>query len=466
MPRGRTKKGRSRTARPSPRKPERPLLKAVDHGEPIAVSKSDVGAEGDRWVEPFLEANRAGLRRLEVRTEVRSSPELSVLLRPGSRIGAVPLVNPSTRRVATGLLIEPRFRWSALGAVFNTIGFSVEPSLGGAALVPGSAREVPPWLVAGPVIERIAGLLRHRRRGFVERSERRASPRGRVEWSRWATSHVARGDWTTFPCHFTEPDDDPELIASVRWTLARLADDLSAVAWSPPAKHLLSRAAELHAALGPGLHRRPAASPTNDDLSEWVSAALEAMTWVAEERGLGGSRSLDGMAWDLSIDAVWESWVASFAQALAGRTGLVSTPFQSARRALQWRGPARSMGSLAPDVELRGANRTVWIDAKYKEHLRLLSRKGWAGVSDDVRETHRADLHQALAYASLADVSQVDTVLMYPHLGEDDLAPATVSTVTSGRRRVRLLLASLPFGYRSPEHQERCLRSFRELLAA
>jgi hypothetical protein len=45
-------------------------------------------------------------------------------------------------------------------------------------------------------------------------------------------------------------------------------------------------------------------------------------------------------------------------------------------------------------------------------------------------------------------------------LGED-----TVATVTSGRRRVRLILASVPFGYRSPEHEETDLAAFRELLA-
>ena len=34
---------------------------------------------------------------------------------------------------------------------------------------PLRAREVPPWLIAGPVLRRIEGLLAHRRRGFVER---------------------------------------------------------------------------------------------------------------------------------------------------------------------------------------------------------------------------------------------------------------------------------------------------------
>ncbi len=466
MARGRGKKARSLGTLAAAVATSRPLLKALDHGEPIAVEGRDVGASGDRWVEPFLIANQAGLRRLELRPEVRADPTLRVLLRPGSRIGAIPLLSPATRRVSAGLLIEPRFRWAALGAVFDAIGFSVEPVLGGAALVPGSAREVPPWMLAAPVIERIASLLRHRRRGFVERSEKRTSPRGRVDWTGWACSHIPRGAWTTFPCHFTEPDDDPDLLASIRWTLSRLEEELSTVAWSLPARHLLRRAAEMMSALGPGIARRPSASPMLGGGSEFVAAALEAMGWVSEERGLGGARSLDGLAWDLSIDAVWEAWVASFSSLLARSLGMVASPFQGARRSLRWEGSAQSMGALVPDVELRAADRVVWLDAKYKAHLALLARRGWSGLSEELRAEHRADLHQALAYAALADAPQVDSVLVYPQLGQDDRSPATVATVTSGRRRVRLILAAVPFGYRGPEHQERSLKSFRELLAA
>jgi hypothetical protein len=92
--------------------------------------------------------------------------------------------------------------------------------------------------------------------------------------------------------------------------------------------------------------------------SEWLRDALEAMAWVAEERGLGGARSLDGLAWDLSIDSVWEAWIAAFAGRLGGRLGMTATPFAGARRALRWVGPVQSMGFLAPDVELRGAEPT------------------------------------------------------------------------------------------------------------
>lgn len=466
MGKGQTRNRLGRAALLTASSSSRPLLKGHDHGDPFFVKAQDVGASGDRWVEPFLAANMIGLRRLDLRYEIRVDPMPRVMLTPGPRIGAIPLLNPASQKVAAGLLIEPRFRWPALGAVFNEIGFSVEPSLGGAQLVPGSAREVPPWMLAGPVIRRIAALLQHPRRGFVERTENRMNPRGRVDWTSWATTQVPRGAWTSFPCTFSEPEHDPALFSFVRWTLAHLLDDLSSMVWSPPVRYLLERAAELQFVVGTGALRRPSSNWSMAGASEWVKEAVQAMTWVSEERGLGGARSLDGLAWDLSVDEVWEAWVAALSADLGRQLGLTASTFQAGGRALRWHGTTQSMGALVPDVELRGTERVIWLDAKYKAHLELLAHKGWNGLSQDVQNAHRADLHQALAYASLADAPRVDTLLVYPCIGDDRRLPATVASVTSGRRQVRLILVGVPFGFNNPDHREQCLRSLRELLAS
>lgn len=466
MTRGRTLRGRSRERAATSRPVARPLLTGEDQGDPILVDAGTVGAAGDRWIEPFLRANESHLRRLDLKHDVDARDGLRIRLFPGPKIGAIPLLSPSTRRVVAGLLVRPRFRWTALGEVFEAIGFGVEPALGGAPLVPGSAREVPPWMIAGSVLGRLEQLLRHRKRVFVERCEERASPRGRVEWSEWASRQLVRGAWHRLPCSFSEPDDDPELFAGVRWTLARLADSLAPQSFDHVAHSLLQRIALLLNRVGPGVSRRPKWGPLIKE-SAWVLEAKEAMGWVAEQRGLGGSRSLDGICWDLSVDQVWEAWVDSFASLLAPRLGLTHVSRGATSQPLNWHSGRRSMRSLVPDVVLRGGQRIVWIDAKYKAHLELIGSRGWDGLSEEVRASHRSDLHQALAYAALADVEQVDTVLAYPHLAADGaVRHAPVATIASGRRRVRLILAGVPFGFHSPDRQEAELSLWRHLLAA
>ena len=118
---------------------------------------------------------------------------------------------------------------------------------------------------------------------------------------------------------------------------------------------------------------------------------MQAMGWVAEERGLGGARSLDGLAWDLEADEIWEAWVTTFVRDLAPQLGLTWLGQGEARHRLNWQGNLASMGALIPDTGLRGAQRVVWVDAKYKAHLSLLARHGWHGLTDAVRDAHRAD---------------------------------------------------------------------------
>jgi hypothetical protein len=465
LPRGRTLRGRARAIRA--RVPTaRPLLSTTDEGEPIRIVGPLVQGTGDRWIDPFLTANRPALQRLGLTPEVHSRDGLHMLLRPSGRIGAVPLVAPASRRVVAGILITPRFRWSALGDVLSAIGFSIAPVLGGGPLVPGSAREVPSWLIAGPVVRRLEDMLSRRRVTFIPRRELRSSPRGRVDWGDWVRSQIPLGRWTSLPCEFSDLADDPDLMANVRWTLARVVDDLRPHATSSIGRRLIERVRAMQLDIGEGPHRRPS-STFAPVFEAFVADALEAMGWVADERGLGGARALDGLAWDLEVSEVWEAWVRAFAGTLAPRLGLRPPGLGEARRPLRWEGNVKSMGALAPDVGLMGDQRVVWLDAKYKAHLSLLARHGWGGVSEAIRDAHRADLHQALAYAALTDVDRVDTVLLYPHLGQSDAPPpATVATVASGQRRVRLVLGALPFGFATPTKATAALEGWRELLAA
>jgi 5-methylcytosine-specific restriction endonuclease McrBC regulatory subunit McrC len=225
------------------------------------------------------------------------------------------------------------------------------------------------------------------------------------------------------------------------------------------------RVADLRVHVGPGDARRPAPDFRAAG-SAWVAEATQAMRWVAEERGLGGARVLDGMSWDLAIDEVWEAWVDAFVADLAPRCGLAALRRGTTTRRLNWATPTTSMRMLVPDSGLRGAGRLAWVDAKYKAHLQLLAHRGWSGLEETTRQAHRADLHQALAYGALDEVERVDSVLVYPELAADDRSRPAIATVAAGRRRVRLVLIGLPFGFRSPEHRETTMAEWRELLAA
>ena len=128
------------------------------------------------------------------------------------------------------------------------------------------------------------------------------------------------------------------------------------------------------------------------------------------------------------------------------------------------------MGHLAPDFLLELPGRAVWIDAKYKDHLRRLAVQDWSGLPVALRESHRADLHQALAYAMFAEAPRVDTFLVYPGtvgLAGEPVAPEPVfalADLVAGGRQVRLGLGSISFGFQGPAHREQVVAAWEKVL--
>ena len=178
--------------------PRRRLTMLEDHGRAATVTHKQLGhSDRSGWAGAFLDANRPALARLAIDARPRIDHRGEVIsLRPGSVLGAAPLLHPASRKVVGGVLVAPRFGWTSVGRVLGDVGFVVEPGVLDGPLVPGSAHEVPPWVLAGPVLARLERLLNELTRGFSPRAGEWQSPRGTVDWSRYARRNVPAGRWT------------------------------------------------------------------------------------------------------------------------------------------------------------------------------------------------------------------------------------------------------------------------------
>lgn len=128
-------------------------------------------------------------------------------------------------------------------------------------------------------------------------------------------------------------------------------------------------------------------------------------------------RDAYGLAWDLPLSELWESFVETIVRreaALAGaevRCGRKSETLFPIR----WTDSSlRGMSHLVPDFVVKHRDQVKIIDAKYKAHFSELDESGWLKMAEDSREAHRADFHQVLAYASLFDAKQTTVTLVYP----------------------------------------------------
>ena len=164
---------------------------------------------------------------------------------------------------------------------------------------------------------------------------------------------------------------------------------------------------------------------------------------------------MDGLAWSLPLDRLWEDYVGSL---IADEVRITGGTLRVARRGetvtpLHWSDPAhRSLGHLAPDLVVSRGTSVRIIDAKYKSHFAEIDEQGWRQMADEIRDRHRADLHQVLAYSALFDAPEITATLAYP-LRRDTWASLhargldrSSADLYQGSRHVTLELWGLPFG--------------------
>lgn len=444
----------------------RQLISLVDQGESVKLEAKSFGAQGrdsswNLFAQSFLSANAIQFESLGIRPSLRAdSEQVNLYLKPGRVVGAVPLRSPASRQIAGGLVIRPRFGWSGIGPVLNEIGWTASPHLLDMPLVPGAANEVPPWVLAGPILKRFRCLLNELARGFRLNEEVRQIPRGQIVWSRYVNEQLSRGAFHQIPCRFPELGPDLQLRGMLRWGLETIHRSL--VLWiniDAVARGLAEKTQELLQTLEDVKASVPSRAMlnhfmlTNGPTAESLKLGLQALGWLADERGLAGTAENDGLAWCLPMHELFERWVEHLVRQWAhgfggnvrtGRTRETLTPIRWERTAM------RSLQSLVPDLTVQTRNRMWIFDAKYKGHFEELDYHRWTELADEIQSEHRHDIHQALAYAATSDAEQTTTVLVYPmHLPTwERLAAAgrsvTVANVTGVGRHLQVALAGIP----------------------
>ena len=441
------------------------LIRMADQGRPLRLEAEqfDIPGRDRSWnlfAQSFLSANQPSFTALDVTASlVPDTDRISLQLRPGGTVGAVPLRSPTTRKIIGGVVVRPRFGWNDIGPLLHQIGWTASPRLLDLPLVPGAAKEVPPWVLAGPILQRLRALLDELTRGFRWCEEVRESPRGQILWGQYARN-LGRGMFHRLPCRFPELGPDQVLRGMLRWGIQTVHRSLAG--WAdvdPIARRLTELALELLQQLSDAKPIVPARGDMDRLLMSTglppvaLQRGLQALGWIVDERGLAGTAQTDGLSWCLPMYEVFERWVEHLARLWAhgfggrvrsGRNHETLVPIRWEHRG------TRSLSSLVPDLVVEQGQRVWIIDAKYKAHFEELDDHGWAELAEELQSEHRHDVHQALAYASTRDAPQITTLLAYPmrlptwqRLAERGRTIIT-ATIAAGSREVRIALAGVP----------------------
>ncbi len=419
-----------------------------------------LAARAARLTEQFVSQNRSRLALLEVRIDREfSGDDLNLLVEASSAVGSVPLMSPTTARLGYGIVVHPRFRWVSLGPMLAEMGWRISPKPLPLPPLPRSERRVPIWVLSFMIFVRMKALIESLERRFELTRENRQAPRGAVRWAEYASRSLSHGKFLSVPCTFPDLRDDRLLTGAIRYTLERHLRALETQKEHGAFVHRLIT-------FGEDLLRRvqtvPAYIPSSGLLANWLrrpaprvrlTEGLQAIEWTIEERGLAGLSDLEGIPWTMRMDEFFEAWIETVFQVVARRTGgrMRVGRKRETVHALTWE-PAYvgSQKALVPDIWLEWDSATLIVDAKYKRHWEELQQRSWGEVEKELRERHRNDLLQVLAYTTLARTQQVIACLAYPctpehwHSLRERGRLIHRAQVTVGTRAVHLWLTAVP----------------------
>ena len=417
-------------------------------------------ARAARLAEQFVNQNRSLMALLDVRVDRDfDGTDLHLLIHAGSAVGAIPLISPTTARPDYGLVVQPRFPWAGIGPMLSEMGWRISPTPLKLPLLHRSERRVPIWVLSFMILARLKVLLDSLERRFELTIETRRAPRGRVHWAEYATRSLHYAKFLSIPCTFPDLRDDRLLKGAVRHTVER---QLRALETQKEHGAFVHRLMDFGQQLLRRVQNVPVYVPSSTMLTTWMQRpmrsesfidGLQAIEWTIDERGLAGLSDLEGIPWTLPMEQFFEAWVETVFRLVAQRTGSQIRVGRTRETvcAIHWEPPyLGSQKSLVPDIWLEWESATLIVDAKYKRHWEEFQQRPWVNIEQELREQHRNDLLQVLAYANLARTPRVIVCLAYPcspqnwHSLLERGRLTHRAELTAGTRSVHLWLTAVP----------------------
>jgi hypothetical protein len=429
-------------------------------GQPSRDPSSQVAELADQ----FIELNRDAFHELELSVEPHyRNSNIDLDVHAGTRIGAIPLISPTSGRPDYGLVIRPRFDWPGIGPILGATGWRVIPSPLSLPSLPRSERRVPPWVLATIVLFRLKLLLDQLQRRFEITHEVRSSPRGTIDWTQYLHRQISRAKFLEVPCSFPELQKDKDLSAAIRFALEKQLHSLES---QRNAGSFVVELLDICRSLIDVVRDISPRAPLPITVQLWQRGTLksevfhrgvEAIGWTAEERGLAGLSDLQGIPWMMSMEQFFEAWVETLMFRVAHQIGGALRTGRQRQTVvpLTWEPPyLGSQKSLIPDLVVERGDTTIIVDAKYKEHWEEMQERRWSDLEEELRERHRADLLQVLAYSTVARTPKVLVCLAYPCNEERWVSLRARNrlvhraSLPMAERRVELILSAFPLSTR------------------
>jgi hypothetical protein len=362
-----------------------------------------------QYLQKFIEYNSRNLRFLGVQAFVIGSDQYtSLTFRSSEFIGAIPLRASDTGKQIGDFVVTPRFigsnRFEDYIEILNLLGSEISPLIAfSLPLASGRNFRPPLYLEAIKFISALEQLVKIAWRKFDVIQKIETHPSGQVNWNTYINQGFKIENTLRYPTRKNVLSEFHSEFSEIRYVFDLCKAELLSSNTPLKIKNTLrSRLTFLDERLY--MHKPLQTNVIAIKLSD--NPVITSCKTFANN--ILNYNLADSTAWRVDFSIVFEKFVQHIFKEVARETG--GKLFQNFKfgsktsKYYSW-----ELKHLEADAIYQKDDLLVFIDAKYKSHL-----YNRYGVSEQLKEDHRHDLHQIMAYSSFSKTENKYGFLCYP----------------------------------------------------
>jgi hypothetical protein len=153
------------------------------------------------------------------------------------------------------------------------------------------------------------------------------------------------------------------------------------------------------------------------------------------------NNSNETKAWRLNFSLFFERYIQHVFSLIANEVGAKSYSNYDYRKFHEGYSPNWVLNKIEPDIVFANGESIINIDVKYKSHMFNVNSN-----SINLKETHRLDLHQIMAYSSFSNSTEKHSFLIYPNYEFSKIQIGYKSGLNNSKNKIHLI--GVPIGIR------------------
>ncbi|MDT3695619.1 MAG: hypothetical protein ROY99_04450 [Ignavibacterium sp.] len=362
-----------------------------------------------QYLQKFIDYNSEQFNFLGVQPYIIGSDQSTALtFRSSGFIGSIPLRASDTGKQIGDFVVMPRFtgrdRFEDYIEILNLLGTEISPEvIDSLPLASGKNFRPPLYLEAAKFIAVLEKLTIRPWRKFDNIEKVSNQPTGQINWTKYINNEYKVENRLRFPARKNVLSEFHTEYSEIRYVFDICKSELLSANTPQRIKNTLrTKLSFLEERL---YHHRP---KVTNKIAIRFSDNPTVKTCKEQANRILNFNLVDSTAWRVDFSDVFEKFVQYIFKAVAKETGgklFANFKFHSrTSKHYSW-----ELKHIEPDAIYQKDNLLVFIDAKYKSNL-----YNKFDNSEVLKDDHRHDLHQIMAYTSFSNTDFKYGFLCYP----------------------------------------------------